>query len=909
MFRSWIQVGALALAMAAITVYAVAVLPLQVHVMLSLVLVAAALALHQLGPKYRLILVGMSLAVALRYLWWRAFESLNWYGSTLDIITSLSLFGAEIYAVVILVTGQFQTAILKRRKSIPLSEYEGELPTVDVFIPTYNEDVDIVRRTALGALGMTYPHKKIYLLDDGRRPAMAALAKEVGCGYLTRDDNKGAKAGNINRALAKTDGDLVAIFDADHVPVRSFLDLTVGFFLANEKMSLVQTPHHFFNPDPFERNLYVRGSVPPEGDFFYRRIHLGLDFWNASFFCGSCAVLRRTALDQVGGIAVETVTEDAHTALKMHALGWESAYLSIPQAAGLAVERYASYVGQRIRWARGMGQILRVDPPPLKKGLSFGQRVNYFAASFHFFFGVPRMVFILAPLAYLVFGLHPLACNVWDVMLYVAPHLILSWLTGLNNHGSTRHSFWPEVYEVSIAPYVALVTTIALISPQQGTFNVTDKGSMIERAVYDFKPARPIIVLLLLLVVGFIFVPLRMMWSPDEAATIMVGGIWNLYNFIIVGAAVMVAFERPQRRGNHRVPWTHPTKLTMVNIPGQAAPTFVQRQARGIDLSEGGIQLSVSGTEPVTDLFEVALDSNFGLRTVLKARTLSQRKVGDGLRVNATFDELPQDVMHDVIRHMFSAADTWIERPAPKDRWGRSLGAVIIAPWRTLFYSLTGRTPDESPQYEPGASPERRLHTCTACSGVTELPADVCHACSHGISQPALVPPEPRRLIPVMARTVSIAALPLLFLGSSVAAGLAWNQTLGPLIEASDAIPRHFDAQANTSLAPVIEETRRLELELRRSLMANAEVKPSWSKRLWAVHSRFDDLRDSDVDNLPPPKVLQELATTLEGLRVLHSQSREADVPADFLPRLNAIRDALDAVASVPTLSSATNAG
>jgi len=177
------------------------------------------------------------------------------------------------------------------------------------------------------------------------------------------------------------------------------------------------------------------------------------------------------------------------------------------------------------------------------------------------------------------------------------------------------------------------------------------------------------------------------------------------------------------------------------------------------------------------------------------------------------------------------------------------------------------------------------------------------------VPQEALVPPEPRRLIPAILRTTSIAALPLLFLGSSVVAGVAWHQTLGPLIEASDAIPRTFDEQAKTSLAPVIEESRRLELELRRALISNSELKPSWSKRLWAVHSRFDDLRDRELENLPPPKVLNDLAATLEGLRQLQSQSRDADVPADFLPRLDAIREALNEVASIPTTRAAQNAG
>ena len=130
--------------------------------------------------------------------------------------------------------------------------------------------------------------------------------------------------------------------------------MTLGWFYKDPKLAMLQTPHHFFSPDPFERNLDTFGNVPNEGELFYGLVQDGNDFWNATFFCGSCAVLRREMLVEVGGVAVETVTEDAHTALKLHRKGWNTAYIGIPQAAGLATESLSAHVGQRIRWARGM---------------------------------------------------------------------------------------------------------------------------------------------------------------------------------------------------------------------------------------------------------------------------------------------------------------------------------------------------------------------------------------------------------------------------------------------------------------------------------------------------------------------------------------------------------------------------
>ena len=239
-----------------------------------------------------------------------------------------------------------------------------------------------MRYTALGALNMDWPADKlhVYILDDGRRKEFEQFAFEAGIGYRTRPDNKFAKAGNINAALKTITSPLVAVFDSDHVPTRSFLQMTVGWFLRDPKLAVMQTPHHFYSPDPFERNLKQFHIIPNEGELFYGVVQDGNDFWNSSFFCGSCAVLRRAALDEIGGIAGETVTEDAHTSLRMQMAGWNTAYINIPQAAGLATERLSAHVGQRIRWARGMIQILRTENPLFAPGLTFPQRLCYFNA-------------------------------------------------------------------------------------------------------------------------------------------------------------------------------------------------------------------------------------------------------------------------------------------------------------------------------------------------------------------------------------------------------------------------------------------------------------------------------------------------------------------------------------------------
>ena len=240
-------------------------------------------------------------------------------------------------------------------------------------IPTYNEDLAIVKGTVYAAMGLDWPADKltIWLLDDGGRAAFRDFAEEAGIRYVARSTHEHAKAGNINHALKMATGDLVAIFDCDHLPTRSFLQMTVGWFYRIPVWAWSRPP-----PLLLRRSVRTQPATVSQdaerGALFYGLVQDGNDMWDASFFCGSCAVIKRTALDEIGGIAVETVTEDAHTSLRLHRLGYTSAYIRIPLAAGLATESLSAHIGQRIRWARGMVQILRLDNPSSARGSSWG---------------------------------------------------------------------------------------------------------------------------------------------------------------------------------------------------------------------------------------------------------------------------------------------------------------------------------------------------------------------------------------------------------------------------------------------------------------------------------------------------------------------------------------------------------
>jgi len=254
----------------------------------------------------------------------------------------------------------------------------------------------VVRRTLIGALAMTYPHET-YLLDDGRRPEMEALAKELGVGYITRPDNVGAKAGNLNWAMGRTSGDFIAIFDADHVPLRQFLDRTLGYF-ADPTVAFVQTPQEFYNVESFQHlTKAAQKRSWHQQQLFYRVLQPGKDNWNSTFFCGSCGVMRRAALEEVGGFATETITEDMHTSFRLHAKGWSSAYHNEVLALGLAAQTATPYHLQRLRWGQGTMQMLRKERLFTNSGLSIHQRINYFASVLHYFDGYQRLLLYMAP--------------------------------------------------------------------------------------------------------------------------------------------------------------------------------------------------------------------------------------------------------------------------------------------------------------------------------------------------------------------------------------------------------------------------------------------------------------------------------------------------------------------------------
>ena len=645
-------------------------LDLYQQLFFGLVLFLAGLFIRNL-PKGRMVvilLMAISISASLRYMYWRVTNTLA-FDNAIDALFGTGLVLAEIYALLVLLLGFVQTAWPLQRRPIPLPKNTTEWPTVDVLIPTYNEPLNVVSLTVLAAQALDWPVNKfkVYVLDDGNRPEFRAFCMEAGVEYLTREGNAHAKAGNLNAALRQTNGEFVAIFDCDHIPTRSFLQMTMGWFLADPIMSMMQTPHFFFSPDPFERNLKTFRLVPNEGDLFYGLVQDGNDFWNASFFCGSCAVLRREALVQIGGIAIETVTEDAHTALKLSRKGYNIGYLAIPQAAGLATESLSAHVKQRIRWARGMGQIFRVDNPLLGKGLSLGQRMCYLNAMLHFFYGLPRLIFLTAPLAYLIFGAEIYHAKAAMIVAYAFPHILLANIANSKIQGSFRHSFWNEVYETVLAWYIMLPVMLALINPKLGAFNVTAKGGTVDEDFYDWRMARPYLIILVLSLIGLGFGIFKLITDEGSISTTLINLAWVFYNVAITSASAAVANESRQVRSSPRVKAILPATINLPN-----GKTIV---CETTDFSAEGLNLRPPKNIELPPNQEVNISLFRGNKEFVLPGIV--RRSGDSIGIQ--FSSLNLDQQRDLTQLTFSRADTWASTwgKGPKDSPLRAFREVL----------------------------------------------------------------------------------------------------------------------------------------------------------------------------------------------------------------------------------------
>ena len=488
----------------------------------------------------------ISIAFFIYYLAWRAIATLN----PQFPFFSWLLWSAEAFGVFSYLLFTFFT-----RDIDPLRPHVKPAKglKVDVFIPTYNEDLDIVEATMIGCGKITYPHTT-YVLDDGSRPQVKELAARLGCEYITRPTHEHAKAGNINHALQQTSGDFIVMLDADMVPQPGYLDRTLGYF-EDEKLALIQLPQEFYNQDSIQ---HASKAAPwHEQSLFFRVIQPGKNHSNSSFWCGSPSIVRRKALEDVGGVATETVTEDIHTSVRLHSRGWRTLFVNEALAFGIAPQTIKAFLVQRLRWAQGTMQLYRSKECPLWiPGLTFKQRLSYLSSFLAYFESFQKLVLILSPVIILGFDIFPMQVAILPFLLRWAPYFALNIFANQLGGRGVFNYLKTEKYNI-LKAIIFVEGTLTLFSKKPLEFKVTPKtvGDSVYRQ--ERRELTGYIIILGLIIVAMAFALVKLFFFQSEQfsqQSFIIALIWSAYNSFIIYLALREILTKRHERKKYRFP-------------------------------------------------------------------------------------------------------------------------------------------------------------------------------------------------------------------------------------------------------------------------------------------------------------------------------------------------------------------
>ena len=570
----------------------------------------------------RAVVVAIVLALMWRYLLWRWLSTLPPFGFTLDTLVALVFIFVETAALVGATISFFFLSRVRDRAA----EVEANLgwltslptpPLIDVLICTYNEEEAILEQTIVGALAMDYPNYRLWTLDDGRRPWLEALCARLSCGYITRADNAHAKAGNINNALRRvaalaTPPDYVAILDADFVPTPNFLTRAMTLFREDD-VGVVQTPQHFANPDPMQRNLSLARVWPDEQRYFFDVIMASKDAWGAAFCCGTSSIIRFAPVMRIGGFPTDSVTEDYLLTLRLKQIGYRTVYLNERLSLGLAPEGLREYIGQRSRWCLGFMQICVGRSGPLRpgNGLTLVDRLILSETFLHWSANhCYRLLGLALPLSYFLFGIAAVRADASDTLDHFLPFFIaqtqaVAWLSGARS--------LPIMGDLGLllaATSVVKAVWQGLTKPQGQKFVVTAKGGDRSRRHVQTRALAPFMALLALTIVGvcraFFLDP-----SSDLRGAASLPLFWSWYNIFILTLACVVCIEQPRFRRSER--FDGRGAVARLIVDGRAMFFLIE------DISTGGMRLRGVAPAPVGAELTLFLDGRRLRAAVVRA--------------------------------------------------------------------------------------------------------------------------------------------------------------------------------------------------------------------------------------------------------------------------------------------------
>jgi cellulose synthase (UDP-forming) len=592
-----------------------------------------------------------------RYIVWRLEETIPDFDFSIDAWvawTFLALEASTMVSATVAFTVMSRTKDRKDEATRHAGWWSADTPPrVDILIATYNEEAAILERTIVGALASTYPALRVWVLDDKRRPWLREMCERLGAHYHTRPDNRHAKAGNINACLATLRAlpdppDFIAVLDADFVPHVDFVPRALALFHARD-VGLVQTPQHFFNPDPIQHNLGIGKAYPDEQRYFFDHVQPARDAWGIAFCCGTSSMMRWTALESIGGFPTDSVTEDFLITLRLQENGWRTVYLNEPLTEGLAPEGVGEYIVQRARWCLGLIQIVRGRSGPLTRNnlrpidrLSLIDSFLFWSTTYLF-----RLACLVVPLLYWYTGITAVNAPVPGVLAYFGPFYIFSLMAMRWISGGAIMPILQDVSQVLGATEIVKAVWAGLIKPEGHAFKVTAKGGDRTKTVVQWPLISPLAWLFGLTLVGIFFqAATDIQFDRDAGDGTWIVLFWTLYNLAVLGVAMAVCVEMPRDR---TVPEIAPERTTLALGDSQFAGWLVRLTAEeawirgGPPVAEGDagrIEIANVGAMPARVArirprgFALAIEPDAGQRRRIVAKLHTQAGKHGTLRLN-----------------------------------------------------------------------------------------------------------------------------------------------------------------------------------------------------------------------------------------------------------------------------------
>lgn len=560
-----------------------------------------------------------------------------------------------------------------------------DLPTVDIFISTYNEPEEVLRRTIIGCKDIDYPKDKfnIFIGDDGKRENIKLLSEELGITYVIREGNAHAKAGNINNMMSISNGEFVLLLDADMIPSRDIINKMIYYF-EDSKTGFVQAPQVFYNLDPFQYNLELGDTIPNEQDFFMRTIEEKRALYNAVLHVGTNAIFRRSALNEIGGIPTGSITEDMATGMLLQNAGYKSYFVKDPLALGLSVESFEDLIGQRDRWCRGNVQVIKKYNPLKMKGLSFFQKVIYIDGFFYWIFGVQKLVYIIAPLLYLLFGVIIIEANPLDIAMMFLPYFLSTSMFFRVVSNRNRNVTWSHIYDTAIAPQLAVSFIFETFFNKQLKFKVTPKGITSDKNVFKFRLAAVHIFIFIISVIAVVTNVYLVISGYDarDFNSVLINIIWCIYNALAVFVSIFLFLEKKRFRKYERIP-ANLRVSTLITSCSKCAEC--NQCGNVVDISEQGALVVVKENCPH---FKFSKGENIELNIEsigdLNAEITRVEKKEDEYEMGLRFNDIGLEEFANINKYRFNVSNKYINN-SQIDTASENFSLIILKLFRKFI--------------------------------------------------------------------------------------------------------------------------------------------------------------------------------------------------------------------------------